>query len=932
MPSLLHRINRGQLWVILIILVGFAIRVYGIGDTGFWVDEARTGLAARLDLPQMLAFSRQTAYEHPPLYFAMLHAWLSLVEENEWNARFLSVLFGTLSLPLAYGLYRRFSTTLLASLATLFLALSPFHVAYSKDNRMYAWIGFLALLSVIVLLNYLASARARWLILYGFLALLGVFSHYMFAFLISACVVYAWVLAVQGRTKQHWKAAGYVTLIAALVGLGIAAWVLQSSGVQVTVASVTSSSGRAAPEALRFTVEKARKIANDFLIAEKDWSLVPTAVQLMIVGAWILALGGGLAEATRPKLVRREGAILFLLIIFVPLIELLLIPRGVVGRYILFAFPAFSFLVVVAIARVWQALPLAGLALAGMIAITVGFGHYTTLTAPKDDVYLAARFLGQVARPNDQVLLTHLFDRPLTEYYAERSDMLRIVHYPADMTPATREEIERDVPHLIENGGRLWLGPVTPGSLDTEGIVERWLAQRAFQVQKRWFPAGTYLSFFLLSGDGAGEFDAKAESLAGALQLPRRFGDLLLLKEVLLDTTGALAGSGIRLLLEWDILNETDNDVLVSLELRDADGAVWSQRLSPMQGGTLSSRQWTAGETVVDRHGLWIPEGMPPGAYRLELRVYDATQGYALPIGEDDGLALATITVEPGSMPLPAVPLARDLAPGLRLLGADQWPDFVEQGTRLPVTLYWLPQSSGLPEQTVRLELVDRAGKIVSSGEAPLGPGWYPASLWQTGVPIKDTNTLDIPGRLQPGTYRLRAALLPTLDGIGAANSPPVELGKIQVTAKPRDFRAPEVRHSTDQTVGDFARLVGYDIQPESALSPGQAIRLSLVWQAVGETDQDYTVFVHLVGPDGQLVGQKDNPPRRGTHPTSSWLRGEYIADEYVVPVPNTLAPGAYSVYVGMYDPNSGQRLPATDANGARWPADAALLHQLQGE
>lgn len=932
MPSLFHGRSQGQLWVIVIILAGFGLRVHGIGDTGFWVDEARTGLAARLDLPQLLSFSRQTAFEHPPLYFAMLHAWLSLVEENEWNARFLSVVFGTLSLPLAYVLYRRFSNTLLATLAILYLALSPFHVVYSKDNRMYAWIGFLALLSIIVLLNYLSSGRARWLVMYGLLALVGVFSHYMFAFLISACVVYLWVLAVQFRTRQHWKAAGYVTLIAALVGLFIAAWVLQSSGVRVTVASLIGG-GEGTRETLRYTIEKAHKIANDFLLAEKDWSIVPVTIQVMIVGAWILALGGGLAETMRPKLVRREGAVLFLLLIGVPLIELLLIPRGVVGRYILFAFPAFSFLMVVGITRVWQSLPAAGLALAGMIAITVGFGHYTTLTAPKDDVYLAARFLGQVARPNDQVLLTHLFDRPLTEYYAERSDSLRIVHYPADMTPATREEIERDIPRLIENHGRLWLGPVTPGSLDTEGLVEHWLLQHAFQVQKWWFPAGTYLSFFLLSGDTAVELDDDAKSLARALQLPRQVGDLLLLRDARVDVTNAPAGSGIRLLLEWEILDETDKDVLVSLEIRDADGTVWSQRLSPMQGGALSSRQWIAGETVIDRHGLWIPEGMPPGAYRLDLRVYDATEGYALPIGEDDGMALATITVEPGSMPIPAVPLERDFSPGLRLLGADQWPDFVEQGTRLPITLYWLPQSSGLPEQTVRLELADRAGKVASSVQEPLGPSWYPASLWQADVPIKETNTLDIPGRLQPGTYRLRAALLPTPDGsVAGAISLPVELGKIKVTAKPRDFKAPQFRHPTDQTVGDFARLVGYDIQPESVLLPGQAIKLGLVWKAVGETDQDYTVFVHLVGPDGQLVGQKDNPPRRGTHPTSSWLQGENITDEYVVPVPDTLPPGAYSVYVGMYDPGSGQRLPAWDANNARWPADAVLIHRLQGE
>jgi hypothetical protein len=94
-------------------------------------------------------------------------------------------------------------------------------------------------------------------------------------------------------------------------------------------------------------------------------------------------------------------------------------------------------------------------------------------------------------------------------------------------------------------------------------------------------------------------------------------------------------------------------------------------------------------------------------------------------------------------------------------------------------------------------------------------------------------------------------------------------------------------------------------------------LSLKLVWQALGEINQAYKVFVHLFGPDGQLVTQSDAVPVNWTRPTSGWQPGEYVTDAHTLNLSPDLPAGAYRLSVGMYDRDlAGERLPiATGGN-----------------
>jgi hypothetical protein len=64
---------------------------------------------------------------------------------------------------------------------------------------------------------------------------------------------------------------------------------------------------------------------------------------------------------------------------------------------------------------------------------------------------------------------------------------------------------------------------------------------------------------------------------------------------------------------------------------------------------------------------------------------------------------------------------------------------------------------------------------------------------------------------------------------------------------------------------------------------------------------RNYTVFNHLVGPAGQVVAQTDGEPVGGARPTSGWLPGELLEDNYAILLPEGLPAGEYALRVGLY-------------------------------
>lgn len=123
-------------------------------------------------------------------------------------------------------------------------------------------------------------------------------------------------------------------------------------------------------------------------------------------------------------------------------------------------------------------------------------------------------------------------------------------------------------------------------------------------------------------------------------------------------------------------------------------------------------------------------------------------------------------------------------------------------------------------------------------------------------------------------------------------------------------------RPIADGTLGDVVRLAGYDLPEPLHLVPGATLPLTLTWESLASTGNDYTVFVHLVGADGRPLAQVDSQPLGGDYPTSYWDVGERLADPYRVSIPVDLPPGEYALLTGMYLLSTEERLPLLGEGG----------------
>ncbi|RMF05281.1 MAG: hypothetical protein D6768_01405, partial [Chloroflexi bacterium] len=100
---------------------------------------------------------------------------------------------------------------------------------------------------------------------------------------------------------------------------------------------------------------------------------------------------------------------------------------------------------------------------------------------------------------------------------------------------------------------------------------------------------------------------------------------------------------------------------------------------------------------------------------------------------------------------------------------------------------------------------------------------------------------------------------------------------------------------------------------------------LLLTWQTDAPLTTDFTVFVHLRAADGFVRSQADGPPAGGAYPTSAWQPGQVVQDIHLLPPGEDLSQVA-SIALGLYNPATGERLPAFGPDGARLPDDAWLM------
>lgn len=184
-PSVRGSENRSILvWLVVVFgLIGLFLRLYNLDNESLWLDEGWSIRVAHMNLVQI--YQETSAYDvNPPLYFFILHFWINLIGDNEFSVRFLSVIFGFLSILMIYILGSLIFDKKIGFISSILLALSPFHVYYSQEARYYSLMMLLALLSIFFFIKLLNRMSFSLLIGYILFNTLLMYTHTYSLFII----------------------------------------------------------------------------------------------------------------------------------------------------------------------------------------------------------------------------------------------------------------------------------------------------------------------------------------------------------------------------------------------------------------------------------------------------------------------------------------------------------------------------------------------------------------------------------------------------------------------------------------------------------------------------------------------------------------------------------------------------------------------------
>ncbi len=521
------------------------------------------------------------------------------------------------------------------------------------------------------------------------------------------------------------------------------------------------------------------------------------------------------------------------------------------------------------------------------------------------DVRLAAEYLGRQNADEVELWVSNDTYRHTTlAAFCKNYAHLRWVSGATLVFPADRD---RPLLYVFDH-----TNPLDP-------VLSRYIPQDTLQHRELGPDGEVGFEAYLVTGDRRPEIKAQYPAQAN-------LGNIIALLGYDLNAP-AVSGETLDVTLYWRVLRAPgQDDDTFFVHLVDDLGFRWG-------GETFfryPSAQWRPGEVIVYRLQLDIAAGAPPGTYRLTGGVFSPSLDARLPALNEAG-QLAGTTVEIGAFELAPAARAPETTPAaqqpmearfgetLLFLGSDRDRSDLRPGETLALTLYW--QAQGRVDPAARVSIwLEREGRRVSLWAGHPVHGRYPFDAWQEDEFVRDRYALRLPADVEAGDYQLYLAVDPlTGDAL--------DLGAIHVRTSERRWTPPAFDHPVGARLGDKVTLVGYTLDA-TGVQPGGTLHLTLIWRCENEFETNYTVFTHLLDHNEQVRAQQDNPPLRGTYPTTLWVRGEVVVDEYDLAVDIDAPPGEYAIEVGLYDPVTMRRLPVFDPTGAA--GDRVLLGTIR--
>ncbi len=628
--------RKHRLAIILILLLGFALRIYQLDGHAFNGDEA-------FSIVNWTHASLDYLFNHialidpqPPIALLSLYGWVRLVGDTEFASRMLSVLASTITIAAAYGISRRVADKKAAVIAALLCAVNPFQLWHAQDVRNYAlWMSGSAVASWLVLvITDKAQKWTLWL-LYVLTAAISIYTFYLEGFVLLAHNLYV-LFKNKGKLRSMIPWLGSQLAI----GLLLAAWflrpALRNSGYQPTAGLPDIPAaihelilGIALPQWLQYT-----------LVQPFHQSISPAS----IISILLVITGSIIAWRRLP----RHRTLFLLLLAFIPMTCLAILSLATGNGYFrpryvgASSVPLIILIAVIIAEQITTKLKYLGsFIVSGFFVLSlIGVWNYRFQYAKSPDWHTIVETLYAQTGPDD--LIIRNFPDPAFDYYYQGETEHTIL---PDRENASQVAVGEQLSQLSSQYNYLWFFPVPSAAWDGQQIVATWLNHETQHITDQWIGSTHLIQY--------SSWEVKEGQITNPASIS--FDNLTELKGYRLTNPIWQPGATATIELFWEPVNQIDRDLTVFVHLLgplNADGSpLWAQADQPPQNGRISTQTWEKGRLFRDIYTLDIPLHAPPGDYTITVGFYDPVTNERFPIkdiipqGEPDGAILLTVTI-----------------------------------------------------------------------------------------------------------------------------------------------------------------------------------------------------------------------------------------------------------------------------------------------
>jgi len=400
--------------LVLILILGMALRFYDLGNESYWVDEMSTVVEGQQSIQQVLASGR---LDQPPAYYLPFHFWVKIFGTAEVGTRSFSTLIGIVSIILIYLIGRELFGKSVGLLSAFLMAISQFQVYYSQQARYYSFFEFSTLLSFLFFILALGSKRKIYFVLYGIASLIMVYSHAYGLFILAAQGIF---FILQWKKYRNMIAIWFICQVVILLAIIPYFYPMVFGGGGVGGVVDTNIGRMAAPSLL----DPLRSIYRFIMSARGDrsWEVMlinyAVAALFFVAGIWIYAVRQGketFLDAARSwfvdlqKLHDLKNKLLLMTCwllcpIMIPFVVSLVFLPMYLDRYTISAAPALYLLLALGIFSIRKTMPIAISLGVLVIMIAPSLGHYYA-TDVHEQWKEVAEYVDENSKPGDVIVI-----------------------------------------------------------------------------------------------------------------------------------------------------------------------------------------------------------------------------------------------------------------------------------------------------------------------------------------------------------------------------------------------------------------------------------------------------------------------------------------------------------------------------------------------